>query len=235
MPSTRRAARGFSLSDLAVILALLGVLTALLLPVLHRKLIESQTVVALSQGKKLHMRISFSGGSEWRQGLTMPADWPRSGHVTVVADAQFRSSTEFFVHLTTSDVSRASFRDFAPPGVTPAPGGLTTFTPTNNGWCLVADVDSAYPTMAPVLFTRNLVNFDRMDTPIAERNGWVSPEMLPVDQHAPFRGRNALVLVALDGSGFGLHGVRRSHLVVNALFSQTNASSVRPTNVVLRP
>lgn len=226
--------RGFTLIELAMILALIGLLMTVFLPIANHQLLKSRVNSAMEQGRSIHASFFFMdcfppttrGAGFW---------WPKYGP-TAVTNEQYQNSTDLFIHMVTGGIMTVTFAWFAPHGVEPARGGYTSFRAENNGWCVVGNVDEAgYPETAPFLFTRNLLNFSKLDVVITEQGGKVASDFLPADPYAPFGGRDAFVLIMKSGAGFGLYGEKLRYSNFTNLFQQVDTNGVRLTNPILRP
>lgn len=238
MPTRTSSRHGFTLTELIVLIAIILLLISVIIPWVYYSRLRSGVTAAMANGKSIHSCIYaemlMSGcdsppfpGRDW-------VGWPFSGP-TEVTNFQFSTSTEFIIAIVTNGNLSVNFSFFAPLGVKPAVGDYTTFHATNNGWCVVGDVDSHYPDTAPLIFTKNLTGFSRMDTPILAGEEEISPAMMPSDPNAPFWGRSAFVFITRGGSGFGLNGSRLRHVSFTNVFRPLDRFGKPLTNTVLRP
>ena len=229
-------ASGFSAIRLVIAVGLVWIVLALLASLLIPRVpapLRGRITKAMADGKVIHDALSYCSRPIEIVDPVWDGCWPLYGK-TMVGNYQFSNSTDLFISMTTVGVMDVQFSFFAPYGVKPATGWYQTFTSTNNGWCVVGNVDETYPDDAPILFTSNLA-IPSMDTPIVEENGWLSPSLLPQDKHAPFRGRDAFVFATKNGQVFGLYGELLKYESFTNLFRQVTTNGVRLTNPILRP
>lgn len=169
-----------------VLVFVVGMLAAILIPAVSKATTSAGMVQTVSNGKNIY-RAAFASQMEAEMLGTGTAGWPKTG--------QYRTSTEYFVHLVTSGVLNVSYDFFAAPGVPPA---KTTdprqFTADNNAWRLVLGLDPASEG-TPFLFTKNY-DPDRLP----EEN-----EPIGLTDSPPF-GRQGVVVVLKGGSAYTLKG-----------------------------
>jgi hypothetical protein len=116
--------------------------------------------------------------------------------------------------MTNHLLPRENLSSFAAGNIIPYAGrDPNGFSESNNAWCVVLDVDSAYPSNAPVLFTRNL-----------EISNIASLTAAVLADKEPF-GKQGAVVIYRDGNA---KIVTEKNLVLE--FNSTQA-----TNRVLRP
>ncbi len=228
----RMRTRGFTLIDLAVILALTGILVAVFLPIANHHRWKRNVTATMAAGRAIYLLFSDTRGDEPYLGPLYLKFGP-----TDVRNDTFDNTTTFFTDAVTSGAIAVNFSFFAPHGVPPsrARQDWWKFQPVHNGWCVVGNTDANYPSTAPLLFTCNLTNFNTLDTPITALNGEISPDFLPWNRRAPFAGRQGFVFITRAGTGFGLHGELLKHASFTNLFQQTDTNGVRLTNPILRP
>lgn len=124
----------------------------------------------------------------------------------------FTSSTDYFRWLSTNISLAIDMRSYGGRGLAPFDPIAGEFGPSNNAWCVVADVGRDAPDKMPVMFTRNL-HIGRLNEPIP---GAIRDE--------PPLGKIGVTVICKDGSSFNMNLARIP------LFNPTGA-----TNAVLRP
>lgn len=124
----------------------------------------------------------------------------------------FTSSTDYFRWLSTNIAPAVDMRSFGGRGLAPFDPIAAEFGPSNNAWCVVADVGRDAPDKMPVMFTRNL-HVGRLDDPIVD-----------AIRDEPPLGKIGVTVICKDGSSFNMNPDRIP------LFNPTGA-----TNAILRP
>ena len=229
---TRRD-RGFALRELVVVIVFFVVLALWLMAALSNRILVGKLTAIMANGRSIHTSLASRSLTNI-YGTDSSLRWPSYGP-TIVTNFQFQTSTELFIDLVTQGVMNVNVLFFAPYGVRPAIGDYPSFTHTNNGWCVVGNVDDSYPDGAPFLFTKNLINFHSMDTPIPADRDRVSSKVLPKDMRTTLGGNMAFVFITKGGEGAFLHNDRIKHRAFTNAFQQVSTNGVRLTNPILRP
>lgn len=169
-----------------VLVFLVGMLAAILIPAVSKATTSAGMVKTVSNGENIY-QAAFAGQMDAVMLGNDAAGWPKTG--------EYRTSTEYFIHLVTSGVLNVSYDFFAAPGVPPAKtSDPRKFTAENNAWRLVLGLDKAGEG-TPYLFTKN---YD--PTRLPGEN-----EPIGLTDSPPF-GRQGMVVVLKGGSAFTLKG-----------------------------
>jgi prepilin-type N-terminal cleavage/methylation domain-containing protein len=142
--------RGFTLLELLTVVAIIGILAALLFPAIRGAILSGQAVAAGNDARQIWLALRAEDLTRQTQGE--PPVWPRSG--------EFATSTEFFKMCIASNLlgTDFSFKQMAAVGV-PAVASTdpALFAARNNAWCIAMDMNEDAKSETPFIFTRNLV------------------------------------------------------------------------------
>lgn len=171
--------------------------TAILLLILavNRAFTSAGMVATASNGANIY-KSAFAGQMNDAVLEGKPATWPKKG--------EYRTSTEYFIHLVESKAMAVSYAFFAAPGIPAAKSSdARDFKAENNAWRLVLGLDEA-PEGTPFLFTRN---YDPGSLPSGD-----GP--LVLNDVPPF-GKNGVVVVLKGGSAFSVKGSQLRNMFFN--------------------
>lgn len=173
--------------QIGLMAVLLPLLAAILLPAVAHATSQAGMIATVSNGANIY-KSSMAG--QMNNAAVAESDaspWPQKG--------DYRTSTEFFIHLVESGVMTVTYDFFAAPGIPPAKTmDPNEFKAENNAWRLVLGLDKA-PEGTPFLFSKNYDpgQLNRGDEPIV------------LSKEAPF-GQKGVVVVLKGGSAFCLRG-----------------------------
>ena len=174
---------------------MLPLLAAILIPAITRATSSAGMVATVADGANIY-KSAFAAqmdGEVLDDGTTA---WPRKG--------EYRTSTEYFIHLVESKAMAVSYAFFAAPGIPAAKSSdARDFKAENNAWRLVLGLDEA-PEGTPFLFTRN---YDPGTLPSGD-----GP--LVLNDVPPF-GTKGVVVVLKGGSAYCLKGNQLRNTLIN--------------------
>lgn len=188
--------------QIGLMAVLLPLLAAILLPAISRASTQAGMIATVANGANIYRSFMAGQMNNAAVAESNASLWPQKG--------EYRTSTEFFIHLVESGMMTVTYDFFAAPGIPPAktmdPNG---FKAENNAWRLVLGLDKA-PEGTPFLFSKNYDpgQLNRGDEPIVLNN------------EAPF-GQKGVVVVLKGGSAFCLKG----NQLKNSFFNPAEASS----------
>ena len=172
--------------QIGLMVVLLPLLAAILIPAVRSALDSAGMVATVANGANIY-KSAFAGQMDAAAPGDAPPGWPGKD--------EYRTSTEYFIHLVESGTLAVSYDFFAAPGIPAAKSAeARDFTAENNAWRLVLGLADA-PEGTPFLFTRN---YD----PIAWPRG---NEPLVLTDQPPF-GKKGVVVVMKGGAAFTLRG-----------------------------
>ncbi len=189
--------------QIGLMVIMLPLLAAILIPAITRATASAGMVATVANGANIYKSVFAAqmDGEIRDDGTTV---WPRKG--------EYRTSTEYFIHLVESNVMTVSYAFFAAPGIPPAKStDAKDFKAENNAWRLVLGLDEA-PEGTPFLFTRN---YDPGTLP-----GGDGP--LVLNDVPPF-GTKGMVVVLKGGSAYWLKGNQLNNTLFNP--AETPASN----------
>ena len=165
---------------------MLPLLAAILIPAITRATASAGMVATVANGANIY-KSAFAAQMDAEVRDDGTTAWPRKG--------EYRTSTEYFIHLVESKAMAVSYAFFAAPGIPAAKStDAKDFKAENNAWRLVLGLDEA-PEGTPFLFTRNY-------EPDALCAG---DDPIVLNDEPPF-GKNGLVVVLKGGSAYFLKG-----------------------------
>lgn len=225
---------GFTLIELVVVVAIIGLIVALVLPAIHGGSPRPRWMTMSADARSIVQMIVAQEASRGMYG-TPTSSWPLHHTQNVASNNQFASSTEFFRYAVTNNIFDVGVSFFHAPGLLKG-RNPATFSATNNAWCIVGNITEAYPATAPAVFTRNLgggsLCFERMDDPLEgdpARRGVVRQ----LAGH-PFEDR-AFVFATKGSAGYALMKENLRFNDFTNLFQRLDRDGVILTNQVLRP
>lgn len=170
----------FTLIELMVVIAIMGILAGLLVPVVKKAMLSAKMTQTKNNGRTIYQAIM---AEEITDNYLLPMS---------TGTNNFTTSTDYWKWLLRTDHVDVTFDVFAAEGLNPA-GGLDEekFSAENNAWCIVQDVNASMRAMTPVLFTRNLEITD------------INEKDLKLSENSPF-GSSGLIVIRRDGSAHKL-------------------------------
>jgi len=158
----------FNLGSLAVIVVLLGLLTAVLFPTMSGSMVSSNSAAVGARGKDIY--VAIIGANTEREPLGLPSVWPKSNPPTNkiddISQMNFTNSTDYFYalydgeHVGTAEhdpyVRGFDYSKLAGAGVPAHYLGKCRLKPENNMWTIAKNVRDTMEDLVPVLVTRNL-------------------------------------------------------------------------------
>ena len=173
----------------------LPLLAAILIPAVSKARTSAGMVATISNGAHIYKSV-FAGQMDAVALNGEAAAWPPKG--------QYRTSTEYFIHLVESGIMTVSYDFFAAPGIPPAKStDARDFKAENNAWRLVLGLQDA-PEGTPFLFTRNY-----------DPGTWPSGDSPMVLNDTPPFGRQGVVVVMKGGSAFSIRGSQLRNSMFN--------------------
>ena len=209
MKNISRSKKGFTLIELMVVIAIIGILAVMLFPSIKNGILKAQATSLGNKGKQVVMAI-IQANLE-REAMSYSTIWPKDGK----SYSSSKKSTDYFKWLISQDyLSGMDYTFFAGGGVSvPEPG--TEFSGINNAWNVVAELTDSEVETFPVLFTRNLL----IET--ADVAAWRgdSEDKIPMDTQAqPFGERIGVVIY----KGGAMQNFRKKYLMWSAVCATTN-------------
>ena len=137
---------------LLVVIAIIGILAALLFPAIQKALIKAKAVKVASNGKQIFMAVFDY--NVVRRPLAVPPMWPDSDSMTNI-----HSSTEYFAMLVEKGILKGvDFSFFAAPGTEVcATTNASEFLAVGNAWSVTDGIQDNWPATVPFMFTKNVL------------------------------------------------------------------------------
>jgi hypothetical protein len=181
--------------QIGLMVVMLPLMAAILIPAVNKAVASAGMVATVSNGANIYKSV-FAG----QMDATVPdgesTTWPRKG--------EYRTSTEYFVHLVESGVMNVSYDFFAAPGIPAAKStDAKDFKAENNAWRVVLGLKDT-PEGTPFLFTRN---YDP-----GTLQGGDGP--LVLNDVPPF-GKKGVVVILKGGSAYTIRGKQLRNSIFN--------------------
>ena len=194
--------------QIGLMVVMLPLLAAIILPAITRATSQAGMISTVANGANIY-RSFFASQMNSEIAESNTSLWPQKG--------EYRTSTEFFIHLVESGVMAVTYDFFAAPGIPPAKTvDANEFKAANNAWRLVLGLDHA-PEGTPFLFSKN---YDP-----GQLNTGEGP--LVLTKEAPF-GQKGVVVVLKGGSAFCLRG----NQLKNSFFNPAETPSSENITIV---
>jgi type II secretory pathway pseudopilin PulG len=135
------------LIELLVVVAIIGILAAMLFPALQGALTKAKATQVSNNGRQIYTLVSKE--SLDREALGRGAVWPTQD--------QYQTSTEFFKEAVSNWMKGVDFAFFGGAGL-PEPDDPTkpsSFEAKHNAWCMTEDLSESSFSSTPFMFTRN--------------------------------------------------------------------------------
>ena len=172
--------------QIGIMAVLLPLLAAILVPSIQKAITSAGMVSTVANGANIYKSV-VAGQMEAEVAGEGSSAWPEKG--------EYRTSTDYFIHLVESRIMNVSYDFFAAPGIPPAKSSdARDFTSEHNAWRLVLGLEEA-PEGTPFLFTRN---YDPGTLPGGDGS-------VVLNDEAPF-GKKGGVVVLKGGAVFTLRG-----------------------------
>jgi len=223
----RQIGRGFTLVEMLVVITIIGILMGLLVPQISNAILQARLTGTMNNGKRIVEAIIQQQSDTVYTARII--GFPKYGTTTVVTNNQFKDTADFFRYLVTGEVMAVNWSFFTAPGIPPATGA-DTFTGTNHGWRMVADVTESYPETAPVLWTKNL-SLSTIGEQITPRPNGIPNNLEDIN---PF-GQKGLVVVAKGASAQKLIKDDLKIVAFTNIFIRATLDGTVLTNRVLVP
>ena len=144
--STKRSA--FTLIELLIVIAVIGILAAMLFPAIQSVMGSAQGTQVANNGKQIVMAITSANID--RTSNMRGEVWPGKG--------KWQDSNAYFAKLLGDGgkavITGINFSTFAGGGVDPAPD-MTAFKKGGNVWTILAGIANCADTRTPFMWTRN--------------------------------------------------------------------------------
>ena len=223
MKTNKNANRGFTLIEMLVVIAIIGLLASILVPAVTKALESANRTKMVNNASQLYKAlytIVADGGGIY-DGRTF--DFP-SHNDTTGAFVPADTTRDYFAYLATNGVLQVPWSFFAAKDVPAAPGiydgtpgSLAAFTSNNNAWRAVSNL-STQDVGAPFLVSRNL-------TAPALNGGYDVNARVTELAGAPYR-ENGLVVLFVGGN---------AQPMLNQALLWRNLNPTRKDNVILGP
>lgn len=145
----KRNGTGFTLVELLVVIGIIAILASLLFPAIQGALTKSKMIKTMNNGRSIFLALQATQLE--REAASLPSIWPSS--------TTYANSTDYFKSAITNNwMEGFDYSFLSAPQVDPPsnPTNTTTFSESNNAWCITRDMVDGDPSSMPILLTRNM-------------------------------------------------------------------------------